>query len=164
MGAARSSRCFLPECAGGDPARSVGRVLAGTGHDVALIHTVVAGALRSGSQVLLCHRTPQRRWYPNVWDFPGGHVEEGEHPADALRRELLEELGVTVLVVPVEAGLEIHEEDLDLTVWTINEWSGTPTNLAPTEHDGLAWFELSDAVALPLAHPSYPRFLARMQG
>jgi len=30
--------------------------------------------------VLLCHRHPNRQWYPNVWDVPGGHIEADESP------------------------------------------------------------------------------------
>jgi 8-oxo-dGTP diphosphatase len=55
------------------------------------IDHVVAGLLVVGNTVLLCHRSANRRWYPNVWDLPGGHVEHGESPAAALVRELKEE-------------------------------------------------------------------------
>jgi hypothetical protein len=57
-------------------------------------HHVVAVILRQADRLLLCHRAPTRRWYPDVWDFPGGHVEPEERPEEALRREILEELGV----------------------------------------------------------------------
>jgi NUDIX domain len=47
-------------------------------------HRVVAVILRRGNQLLLCHRSPGRRWFPDVWDFPGGHVsnlQPEEHDA-----------------------------------------------------------------------------------
>ncbi|WP_428833210.1 NUDIX hydrolase [Micromonospora coerulea] len=49
---------------------------------------IVTAVLRDGDRVLLCHRSAGRRWYPDVWDLPGGHVEEGEDPKESLVREL----------------------------------------------------------------------------
>ena len=43
-------------------------------------HDVVAALLVRADRVLLCHRSPDRRWFPDVWDFPGGHVEESGAP------------------------------------------------------------------------------------
>jgi len=54
---------------------------------------VALGLLTSGERVLLLRRPPTGR-LPGQWEFPGGTVEWGEHPWDALRRELREELGV----------------------------------------------------------------------
>jgi len=51
--------------------------------------------LRSRGYVLL-QRRPQGGTLPGLWQFPGGKVEFGEHPWDALRRELAEELGARV--------------------------------------------------------------------
>jgi ADP-ribose pyrophosphatase YjhB (NUDIX family) len=42
----------------------------------AAVHIVVAGLLVRDQQVLLCHRSAERKWYPNVWDLPGGHVHD----------------------------------------------------------------------------------------
>lgn len=61
-------------------------------------HQVVAGLLRRDGRGLLLHRAPTRRWYPDCWDLPGGHVEHGETAHAALQRELLEELGITAVI------------------------------------------------------------------
>ncbi|MEO3887774.1 NUDIX domain-containing protein [Nonomuraea sp. B5E05] len=45
---------------------------------------IVTAVLRDGDRVLLCHRSAGRRWNPDVWDLPGGHVEEGEDPKESL--------------------------------------------------------------------------------
>jgi 8-oxo-dGTP pyrophosphatase MutT (NUDIX family) len=37
-------------------------------------------------------------WYPDCWDLPGGHVADGETPEAGLRRELLEELDITIVI------------------------------------------------------------------
>src|SRR5215208_3514527 len=55
----------------------------------------VAALVRDG-HVLLVHRHPSRRWYPDCWDLVGGHVESGGLPHQAASRECLEELGVRV--------------------------------------------------------------------
>ncbi|WP_440071557.1 NUDIX domain-containing protein [Streptosporangium sp. OZ121] len=53
---------------------------------------IVTAVLRDGDRVLLCRRSAGRRWYPDVRDLPGGHVEEGEGPKGSRVRELREEL------------------------------------------------------------------------
>jgi ADP-ribose pyrophosphatase YjhB (NUDIX family) len=56
-------------------------------------HYRVAGVAVDGDRVLL-HRTE----IDDFWSLPGGHVELGETAADALRREMMEELGVEIEV------------------------------------------------------------------
>ncbi len=56
---------------------------------------VALGILRSGTSVLLERRSPDGP-LPGLWQFPGGKVEFGEHPWDALRREIREELGLRI--------------------------------------------------------------------
>jgi len=118
-------------------------------------HFVAAAVLVNADQVLLCHRHPNRRWYPNVWDVPGGHIDAGELPADAVRRELREELGVTIRIDNAEP-FRIYEPAPDLTLhaWVVSEWSGAVTNLAPAEHDEIGWFGLDELDRLDLADRS----------
>lgn len=53
---------------------------------------VVAAVVRRGDAILVTRR-PDRPGKPGQWEFPGGKVEAGEAEAEALRRELREELG-----------------------------------------------------------------------
>jgi mutator protein MutT len=60
---------------------------------------VVAALIEFQGKVLVCQRRPSDR-FGLLWEFPGGKVESGEEFADALRRELFEELGVSAPVGP----------------------------------------------------------------
>lgn len=116
---------------------------------------IVTAILRDGDRVLLCHRSAGRRWYPDVWDLPGGHVEEGEDPKESLVRELREELGITASEPSGPPTHEIRTATFYMQIWLVDRWTGTPVNAAPDEHDAVAWFETSDLGSLRLAHESY---------
>jgi len=118
------------------------------------MHEVVVAALVREGRVLLVHRSPNRGAYPGVWDLPGGHIETGETELAALTREMHEELGVQIAT-----GSAIHlcrldagrgGESVRLSAWLVGQWRGTPTNVAPDEHDEIRWFRLEEFP--PLAH------------
>lgn len=125
-------------------------------------HVVVAAILHSEGKVLLCHRSPTRRWFPDVWDFPGGHVEVNEAPLDALARELQEELGIAIQDLRPEPLLLRVDGDLDLTVWVCTHWDGAIENRQPHEHDELKWFTKAELAHLTMAHPAYLPVLQRL--
>jgi 8-oxo-dGTP diphosphatase len=58
---------------------------------------VVAALILENDRILACQRT-RHQVMPLKWEFPGGKIEEGEQPRDALRRELEEELGIEATV------------------------------------------------------------------
>ena len=112
------------------------------------MHRVVLGALVRDGHVLLVHRRPDKRANPDVWDVPGGVMEAGESELQALARELHEELGVRI----TESGtthlgrkaFRFADDRVLLSTWLVRKWDGTPTNVAPEEHDDLRWFDLRD--------------------
>lgn len=114
------------------------------------MHVVVAGLLTRDGRGLLLHRAPARRWYPDCWDLPGGHVEAGETPAGALRRELREELGVTAVVTGLPFT-QVKGPDFRMDVWVVDSWDGEPVNSDPAEHDALAWVDHREMAVLDLA-------------
>lgn len=115
------------------------------------VPAIVTGLLRRGGRGLLVHRAPTRRWYPDCWDLPGGHVEQGETPDAALRRELAEELGVAATVTR-PADDYFRGPTFRMAVWVIDEWEGEPVNSAPAEHDAIAWMSYQETTTLKLAH------------
>lgn len=116
---------------------------------------IVTALLRDGNRILLCHRSPRRRWYPDVWDLPGGHVEPGELPGAALARELREELDIDIAAPSGPPMQEVRADTFDMQIWLIEAWMGSPVNVAPDEHDAIAWFTEDALEELSLAHDSY---------
>ena len=60
---------------------------------------VVAALILRGDEILCCQRT-EHQAVPLKWEFPGGKIEAGETPSQALRRELEEELGISAEIGP----------------------------------------------------------------
>lgn len=123
-------------------------------------HDVVAALVVQDGRVLLCHRSAVRRWYPDVWDLPGGHVEAGEAPIEALARELEEEVGISIEKLGPESPRVIGA-GFAMRIWHIERWVGDPVNVSPEEHDDVGWFTLSEAAELRLAHDDYLRLIRR---
>jgi 8-oxo-dGTP diphosphatase len=120
---------------------------------------LVAGVLRLNGQTLLCHRQPDRASWPHVWDLPGGHVDDDESVAEALVRELGEELGVQIEAPKGSPWMTIVLDGLELNLYLIDRWEGEPRNVALEEHDDIRWFAADDLELLDLAHPSYVEIL-----
>lgn len=106
------------------------------------------------------------RLYPGKWDALGGHIEPGESPLSAVRRELVEEIGVSVraasLVGTFEKPNPLGAGDLSFHVFVISEWSGDPF-LANDEHTELRWFDLDGAASAELSHAEYRPLLAALR-
>jgi 8-oxo-dGTP diphosphatase len=94
------------------------------------------------------HRRPDKRAYPNVWELPGGVMEAGESELAALARELHEELGVLIATDSASHLCRLSArpagEPAHLSAWLVRDWQGTPANVAPEEHDDIAWFGLEE--------------------
>lgn len=121
-----------------------------------LRHYVSCGMLVRAGHVFLVHRSASKLHHPNVWDFPGGHLELGENGRQALVREIREELGVEITAPAGKALLTRQDAEMCQEVWLIEDWVGDIVNAAPDEHDAMGWFSLDDAMALDLASGDYP--------
>ena len=115
---------------------------------------VAAAVIVDGRRVLMCHRHPDRKWYPDIWDLPGGHIEDGETGEQALVRELEEELGIVVDVDALEPSCSLAPEaGLVVHVWVVRSWSGELVNRAQDEHDVIGWFLIGEIADLELPDP-----------
>lgn len=117
-----------------------------------IVRVACAALVRDG-RVLLAHRHPQRRWYPDCWDLVGGHIEAGETPLEAVRRECLEEIGLRVQD-PTPIDFTFGDPFVAVSAFLVTEWEGSPVNRAPDEHDALRWFSMGELSALTLADPA----------
>lgn len=59
---------------------------------------VVVGFIIHDGKLLIVKRSSKAKFLPNYYELPGGHVEFGEEPKEALKREIKEELGVDVTI------------------------------------------------------------------
>lgn len=92
---------------------------------------VVGAAIVRDGRVLAARRVaPTGRW-----EFPGGKIEAGESPAEAIERECHEELGVSVRAVAVVATAS--DARIELALWQVLLLAGSPTALQ--DHDQLRW-------------------------
>ncbi|WP_299055566.1 NUDIX domain-containing protein [uncultured Nocardioides sp.] len=122
----------------------------------------VAVLIRDG-QVLLAHRHQRRRWYPDCWDLVGGHVEAGETPEEAVRRECGEELGVEIHD-PAPVPLLVDDPTLRMHAFLVTRWDGEVVNAAPAEHDDLRWVSPDELPGLTLVHPGVATLVRSVAG
>jgi 8-oxo-dGTP diphosphatase len=91
---------------------------------------VVAALIMQDGKLLVCQRT-RHQTMPLKWEFPGGKIEEGEQPRDALRRELDEELGIQATVGDELARIQ-HEYPnggmVELRFYLVREFKGELEN------------------------------------
>jgi 8-oxo-dGTP diphosphatase len=129
----------------------------------AVLVQVVGAAIVRDARVLAARRTAPER-LAGMWEFPGGKVEPGESDAEALVRELAEELGVTA-VVGERVGPELVLGDTAvMRVYLVTVPAGEPV---AHEHDALRWLaadELDEVPWIPADAPVLPVLAAQLRG
>ncbi len=103
---------------------------------------VVAAVILRDRSVLLCQRHDGDH-LPLLWEFPGGKVDAGETPEEALARELREELAVSAAVGEQIALVEHHyrEKSVRIRFFSAAIRAGEPR---PVVHRDLRWIRLPE--------------------
>jgi 8-oxo-dGTP diphosphatase len=110
---------------------------------------------------------PHRATYPGLWSFPGGHQEQHETLAEALVREVQEEVAVTPTSFDLLGTLpDPNTSETDPAtyhMYAVRAWDGGEPVLSGDEHTELRWLTLASASALPdLALEEYRPIFHRM--
>ena len=98
---------------------------------------VVAALVRDGERFLICKR-PAHKARALMWEFPGGKVEAGESPRQALVRECREELDVTLDVGGLYMQITHEYPDLQIRL-SVYEAVIVSGELRNKEHEALCW-------------------------
>jgi 8-oxo-dGTP diphosphatase len=118
---------------------SVKEKLVSTPKSPEILIVVAAAMIDTDGRVLVQQRPPGKPM-ASLWEFPGGKVDAGELPEDALRRELEEELGIAVdkscLAPAVFASESLGERHLLLLLYVLRKWDGIPE---PRHATALKW-------------------------
>ena len=125
---------------------------------------VVAVALIDPVGRVLLQQRPPGKSLAGLWEFPGGKIEPGEGPEDALIREVREELGIEIdpgdLMPGPFASAPLGDRHLVMLLYLCRRWQGTPY---PHEATALGWYargEMPVAEMPPADLPLIPLFEA----
>ncbi len=88
---------------------------------------VVAGFLKKDQKILVGQR-PENHSLAGLWEFPGGKIEIGETPEQALQRELNEELGIEAQIGTLKLACTHSYGDVGIIIlfYEVNYWKGEP--------------------------------------
>ena len=115
----------------------------------------VVGAVILKDDLILCAQRSFSGALPGMWEFPGGKIEPGETPREALVREIREELRVDVILGD-EVATTTYEYSfghVTLTTFYCELVSGTMTL---TEHESVKWVPATELSALDWAPADVP--------
>ena len=118
------------------------------------IHVVAGVLCDTRGRILLARRTAGRD-LAGAWEFPGGKVEPGESPREALARELFEELGIRIGDIEplISVPQRYSNKSIVLDVYTVIASTGKPKGL---EKQALAWSPLAKLASYPMPPADKP--------
>jgi 8-oxo-dGTP diphosphatase len=125
---------------------------------------VVAAAMVDRSGRVLIAQRPPGKWQAGRWEFPGGKVEAGEDEEMAVRRELMEELGVRVDAAQrlTEVTHDYSDRRVSIGLWLVLRHEGEPRGLDGQALQWVAAEKLASADLLEADLPMLPVLCAAL--
>ncbi len=121
-----------------------------------LLLVVAAALVDADNRVLLAQR-PEGKQLAGLWEFPGGKIDAGERPEDALIRELREELGITVkppCLAPLTFASHAYDDfHLLMQLYVCRRWEGL---VQPLDGQALKWVRPNDLRGYPMPPADAP--------
>jgi 8-oxo-dGTP diphosphatase len=116
---------------------------------------VVAAAIFDASGNVLIAERPAGKHMAGRWEFPGGKVAAGELEADALARELKEELGIECVEAHplMRLAHSYPDRDVELSLWRVERYRGEPRGLDGQRLKWVARARLADEDILEADRP-----------
>jgi 8-oxo-dGTP diphosphatase len=120
----------------------------------AVVRVVAAALLDRKRRVLIAER-PHGKHLAGRWEFPGGKVVRGESDAQALERELREELGVQLRSghAVLELTHRYPDRCVELSMWIVEEFGGEPRGL---DGQRLKWVPIDELPAEDILEADRP--------
>jgi 8-oxo-dGTP diphosphatase len=112
---------------------------------------VTAAVIEEEGKVLIARRKTGDR-FGGCWEFPGGKIEPGELPEEALKREIREELDIEVRVGDLLCSFpfRIRDINMELMAFRTTRMAGA---IACREHDEIRWVDPADLPSFEMTEP-----------
>ncbi|MFH0870847.1 MAG: NUDIX hydrolase [archaeon] len=113
---------------------------------------LVGGVVHNDGKILILRRLTTKRFFPGSWEIPGGKIDDGESPEEAVLREVKEETGLDAMIDKVfHTWSDIIErnnrkEHMIVINFILRLVKAQPVVLSEKEHSEFRWIERDDAI------------------
>jgi len=124
--------------------------------DTKIVWVVAIALINEDGEILLTQR-PEGKDMAGLWEFPGGKIENGETPEQAIIREIAEELDVSIKVeslVPITfISHRYPDKHVVIMLYKSTQWEGEPVSM---DNQLIRWYPPQEIPALPMPAADVP--------